>query len=245
MTPTQTYLGSDAYGDFYMDGFFDSIGNFAKKIVHKPYESFIKATMVVGTGGLYYALPKNIQKKAVEIGKVAVPVVAGGALAVAYGPSIWNTLSSKFSAASKITSGTGDYGSNVIGSALKTGATKATSTDWLTMGGKFMDLLGKLPQNKQQQMAQAVTPEELAYIERYGALPPRLKAMQEQMERDSYQYAYEQSQRAAQSPSAYGLAPFPEGPAVAQAGMFDFSNPMTLALWAGGGVAVMLLFGKK
>lgn len=206
-----TYLGEDETYYYYMhpqagnelNGFFDGIGNmFSRMVKFTPksftpgniYKGFVNTTLTVASGGLYQALPKNLKKTVYEVGKVAIPVVAGGVLAVAAGPAVMATLMPKLTAAAGLLSkGAGAVGSMFGGG----GGGAATNPDAsqmpdprynppipggpsladkaITIGGALMGFLSKLPQNKQAEVIQQVTPEDIAYMEQYQAIPPRLQ----------------------------------------------------------------------
>jgi len=212
------YLGEDeTYWYFQLPGaryqlggsFFDNVGNmFSRMVKFTPksftpgniYKGFVNTTLTVASGGAYQLLPKSLKKSVYEIGKVAIPVVAGGVLAVTMGPAIWGVLSSKLSAAgqllgagSKVLGGGGGQsaGSDVIGAANTnnsnvpsgSGSFLDTASRTINVGGQLMDLLGKLPQNKQAEVVQALTPEQIAQMERTGVVPPQLQAYLDQMAR--------------------------------------------------------------
>lgn len=172
ISPTQTYLGENELGYYVMDGFFDNIGNMFKRMVKftpksftpgNLYEGLINTTLTVASGGIYQVLPKDIKKTVYDIGKVAVPVVAGAAAAAAFGPAIMSTLTPKLQAAA-----------NVIGKNLS------------SVGKGLFDAMGKLTQSQQAQVAQQVTPQEIVAIEQTGQIPPHVAAMISQMEQQAY-----------------------------------------------------------
>lgn len=269
MPSGSTYLGEDQHYYYWMEkaatdqlgGLFDNIGNMFKRMVKftpnsfKPsniYEGFINTTLTAATGGLYQVLPKNFKKTVYEVGKVAVPVVAGGVLAYTAGPAVWNILQPKLAAAgkllssgaSKIFGGGGqnitskDYGGAVSQSGSSAGAGfLETASQTIHVGGQLMNLLGKLPQNKQAEVAQTLTPEQIAYMEKYGQIPPELQGYFDNMARQTFNPPIEGT-------GAAGLYnPFQPGP-VAEAGMLGGMNPMMMAA-IGLPVLFYMMSGKK
>lgn len=102
------YLGEDETGYYYLEGFFDDVGNMFKRMVKftpksftpgNIYKGFVNTTLTTATAGLYQVLPKDIKKKVYEVGKVAIPVVAGGVLDVTAGPAVMGVIGPKLSAA--------------------------------------------------------------------------------------------------------------------------------------------------
>lgn len=141
-----------------LDGF--DIGNMFKRMFKftpksftpgNIYKGFINTTLTVATSGLYQVLPKNLKKTVYEVGKVAVPIIAGGVLAFAAGPAIMGVLGPKLAAAG-----------GLLG--------KAAST----VGGPLLNTLGKMGASGQAQVAQNVTPEQIAQWDQTGTIPPSL-----------------------------------------------------------------------
>jgi hypothetical protein len=165
-----------------MDGFFDGAANMFKRMVKFTPKSFTMGNMYKGvvntalttaTFGAYQLLPKNVRKTVYNIGKVALPVVAAGAAAVALGPSVMGYLGPKLTAAG-----------GLLG--------KAASS----VGGSLLQNLMKLAPSKQAQIAQQVTPRDIAQAEQTGRLPAHIQAAIDQAERESYAYAVQQAQAA-------------------------------------------------
>lgn len=167
MPPGTQYLGEDRHYYHFvqpsmnpsLDGF--DIGNMFKRLVKftpksftpgNIYEGFINTTLTAATGGLYQVLPKNIKKTVYEVGKVAVPVVAGGVLAYTAGPSIMAVIGPKLTAAG-----------GILG--------KAAST----VGGGLLNMLTKMSQAGAAQVATQVTPEQIAQWDQTGMIPPGLE----------------------------------------------------------------------
>lgn len=168
MPPGTEYLGEDRYyyhfvrpgaSPYQLDGIGDM---FTRMFKFTPksftpgniYKGFINTTLTVASGGLYQALPKDLKKTVYEIGKVAVPVVAGGVLAYTAGPAVMAALGPKLSAA---------------GSLLG----KAAST----VGGGLLNLLGKMSQAGAANVATNVTPEQIAQWDSSGIIPSSLEPL--------------------------------------------------------------------
>lgn len=271
MPAGSTYLGEDHRYYYWMEpgatnqlgGMFDNIGNmFTRMVKFTPksftpgniYKGFINTTLTTVTGGLYQVLPKNIKKSVYEVGKVAVPVVAGGVLAYTAGPAVWGILGPKLAQAgsllkaggskllsagstlmSKVTGGKGS-GQGEPGQ----GGILDTASQTIEVGGQLMNLLGKLPQNKQAEVAQLLTPEQIAYMERTGQIPPELRSYFDQMAQATFN-----PQAAGSSGAASLYNPFPAAPQeTAQEGMLGNMDPMMLGLLVGV-PAVFYLMGKK
>ena len=222
-----TYMGEDALYYYWMNpqatnqlgGMFDNIGNmFSRMVKFTPksftpgniYKGFINTTLTVATGGLYQVLPKNIKKSVYEVGKVAVPVIAGGVLAYTAGPAVWGILGPKLAqAGSLLKSGAGSImqmvtggkgggspqpgegqGYGVLQSSGSAGSTGSgvleTASQTIQVGGQLMNLIGKLPQNKQAEVAEMLTPEQIAYMERTGQIPPELRGYFDQLAKSSF-----------------------------------------------------------
>lgn len=260
MPQTATYLGEDATYYYWMNpsatdqlgGFFDNIGNmFTRMVKITPksftpgniYKGFVNTTLTVASGGAYQLLPKNLKKSVYDIGKVAIPVVAGGVLAVTAGPAVMATLMPKLTAAGKLlSSGAGsvmqmfsgggakgpqDAGSQAIETALRPGvlAEGGAVDRALTIGGELMNLLGRLPQNKQAEVVQRLTPEDIAYMEQYQQVPPHLKGYFDSLAQETFNPSIASSGAAA----LYGAPP---EPAPVQAGMFGGMDLTTVLLFA-------------
>ena len=126
------------------------------------YKGFINTTLTTATGGFYQLLPKNIKKSVYEIGKIAVPVIAGGVLAVMAGPAVIAMLAPKLAAAGGIL--------GKVGGAV---------------GGPLMNILGKFTGSQQSQIAQQVTPEQIVSMEQTGRIPASLLPLLDQMSRQA------------------------------------------------------------
>lgn len=120
------------------------------------YKGFINTTLTAATGGLYQVLPKNLKKTVYEVGKVAVPVIAGGVLAYTAGPAVMGYLMPKLSAA---------------GSLLG----KAASA----VGGPLMSMMGKMSNTGQATMAGGISPEQIAQWDQTGSMPASLIPLME------------------------------------------------------------------
>lgn len=264
-----TYLGEDETYYYWMSpapndqlgGIFDNIGNmFSRMVKFTPksftpgniYKGFVNTTLTTATGGLYQVLPKDIKKTVYEVGKVAIPVVAGGVLAYTAGPAVMSMLMPKLTAAANIlgkaapaltgmfTSGKSaplgpndygppapgqaqDYGPPAPGVNIGAGISKA-----LTIGGEVINLLQKLPQNKQAEVVQRMTPEDIAYMEQYRQIPPGLQQYLDSMAQQTFNPPMASSGAASLYP---GAPPEPQGPP-AEASMFGGMDMTTILLFA-------------
>lgn len=174
MPPGVEYLGEDANNYYFacpgndpqLGGFFDGLGNMFKRMVKftpksftpgNLYKGFVNTTMAVGTGGMIYALPKNVRKTLYDVSKVAIPVVAAGVGAYYAGPAVMSTLGPKLAQAGAF------LGKNI-------GA----------IGGKLFEFLGKLSPSQQQAVADKITGRQIAQMEQTQELPPELIPMFQQ-----------------------------------------------------------------
>jgi hypothetical protein len=255
-----TYLGEDEHYYYWMEpaatdqlgGFFDNIGNmFTRMVKFTPksftpgniYKGFVNTSLTAMTGGLYQVLPKDIKKTVYEVGKVAIPVVAGGVLAVTAGPAVMATLMPKLSAAASLLGKAPLIGGLFGGSKPAAGgeyygppAPAAPGVDLgnvaskaLTIGGEVINLLNKLPQNKQAEVVQQLTPEDIAYMEQYRQVPPRLRDYFDSMAQQTFNPPMASS--GAQSLyDAYGPQPPPGKPD--EASMFGGMDMQTILLFA-------------
>lgn len=216
------YMGEDENFYYYMEqgatnqlgGMFDNIGNMFKRMVKFTPKSFtpknimkgfVNTTLTTATGGLYQVLPKNLKKAVYDVGKVAVPVIAGGVLAVTAGPAVMGILGPKLAAAGSL-----------LGKGAMAGA---------TVGGQVLGLLNKLPQNKQAEVSQRLSPEDIAYMEQYGQIPPHLKGYFDSMAQQTF------NPPAPQVASPYTpFAPMGETPAPVEAGMLGGMDTNMLLL---------------
>lgn len=271
MPAGSTYLGEDAQYYYWMTpaatnqlgGMFDNIGNmFSRMVKFTPksftpgniYKGLINTTLTTVTGGLYQVLPKDLKKTVYEVGKVAVPVVAGGVLAATAGPAVWGVLGPKLAqAGSLLKSGASSimqmvtgggkggetYGPPAPGEGGGSAGLLETASQTIQVGGQLMALLGKLPQNKQAEVAQMLTPEQIAYMERTGQIPSELRGYFDQMAQATF------NPQSATTGAAGLYNPFQTAPEpVAEAGMFGGMNPMMLAAF-GLPVLFYMMSGKK
>lgn len=225
MPPGTQYLGEDRhYYHFvqpgmgsHLDGF--DIGNMFKRMVKftpksftpgNIYKGFINTTLTAATGGLYQVLPKNIKKTVYEVGKVAVPVVAGGVLAYTAGPAVMAVIGPKLTAAGSI-----------LG--------KAAST----VGGGLLNMLTKMSQSSAAKVATQVTPEQIAQWDQSGVIPAGLEqilaqAMQNSLPQTGAATLYD--------PSAMAAAELQRQQAGQEQGGFDWSTLALIGLPAIAGV---------
>lgn len=224
LKPTETYLGENEFGYYTMDGFFDGLGNMFKRMVKftpksftpgNLYKGFINTALTAATFGAYQILPKNIRKTVYDVGKIAIPVIAGGAAAYALGPSIMGYLGPKLSTAS-----------GMLGKGVS------------SVGRTLFDSLMKLPSSKQAQIAQAVTPKDIVQAEQTGKFPPHIQWMIEQAERQAYQPAAESVQALQRAQYAYPMAPVEE-PTVGASGEGPSGGGVGLAVLALGALVAL------
>ena len=243
LPPTATYLGEDANGYYYMDGFFDGIGNMFKRMVKFTPKSFqpkniLKAftntTVGVATGGLAYLAPKKIRQTIFKAGETIVPVVAASALAAAAAPAVMGILGPKLQSAAGI------LGKNMN-----------------SIGGGVFKILGRLTESGQSQVAQNMTSDDIVYAEKHGELPPHIQSLVDQADRQQFEYAVAQTANNIMNPNQRILPPAESGsPSVyygliqehqkqleaAQAGHSD--QLLTVGAMAGGAVLLILLLKK-
>lgn len=176
LKPTETYLGESADGYYVMDGFFDNMGNMFKRMVKFTPKSFTpgnifkavrNTTLTTMTGGAYLVLPKSVKKTMENVANVAMPIAAAGIAAATLGPSIMTMVGPKLTAAG-----------NILGKNLS------------SIGGSLFNALGKLSPSKQSEIAQQVSPEDIAYAETHnGQYPGHIQQLIEEGERQQYAYA--------------------------------------------------------
>ena len=228
LPPGSEYLGEDRYYYHFVKpggslglGELGSFSNmFARMLKFTPksftpgniYKGFINTVLTTSTAGLYQVLPKNFKKSVYEIGKVAVPVVAGGVLAYMAGPAIMAALGPKLASAG-----------SMLGKAA--GA----------VGGGLMDLMGKMPQHAQAQVASQITPEQIAQWDQTGRIPSSLEnllgsAMQNSLPPSGAASLYDPSAMAAAEVQRR------QAEAAAQGGGFDWSMLAMIGLPAVAGV---------
>jgi len=139
--------------------------------------------------GGYQFMGKDLKKKVFNVGKIAVPVIAGAAAAYAFGPAVWGMLGPKLTSAA-----------NLIGKGIT------------SVGGSLFEKMISLPQSSQSEVAQEVTPQDIAYAETHnGNYPPHIQALIEQKEREAFEYAAAQTQQSMTSPLQPMLPP-PQSP---------------------------------
>lgn len=233
LRPTETYLGEDDRGYYVMEGFFDNLGNMFKRMVKftpksftpgNIYKGFVNTTLTVATGGIYQILPKSIKQQVYKAGQVAIPVIAGGVAVATLAPSVMSVLGPKLS---------------TVASVLKKNIS--------SIGKGVFDVLLKLPQSKQTEVAQQMTTDDIVQAEQTGQLPPHIQALIEQAERQSYQYAAAQSQQLQQAPAAQSLVPPPTAsepppdPTAAETG----PSMMPILAVAGLGLVVLTQVGRR
>ena len=241
MAPGSSYLGEDDTYYYWMEpgatdqlgGFFDNIGGMFKRMVKftpksftpgNIYKGFVNTTLTTITGGAYQLLPKSLKKSVYDIGKIAIPVVAGGVLAVTAGPAVMGILGPKLTMAA-----------GILGKTAK------------AVGGPLLGLLNKLPQNKQAEVAQQVTPQDIAYMESTQQIPPYLKPYFDAMAQQTFNpppTPYGSSGAASlYDPSV--LQPPTEPTEPVQAGMLGGLSPVTLGLLVGVPLLFYVIGGNK
>jgi len=217
---TWTYLGEDETGYYFLEGFFDNIGNMFKRMVKftpksftpgNIYKGFVNTALTTMTGGIYQVLPKNIKQTVYNVGKVAIPVVAGGVLAYTAGPAIWGVIGPKITAAA-----------GMLGKVAT------------TVGGQLFSVLNRLPQAQQAQVAQQLTPQQIAQIEQ-GYISPEVQAMMNQ----AAQAAYYPPAPPMSMEQAYGPQP---GMEPTQAGMMG-GGDNTILIFIGLSAVGLVIFG--
>lgn len=179
-SPGTEYFGEDSTYWYFvtpganpaLGGFFDNMGNmFTRMVKFTPksftpgniYKGFINTTLTVASGGLYQALPKDLKKTVYEVGKVAVPVIAGGVLAATAGPAVMGVLQPKLSAAA------GFLGQHAS-----------------TIGKNLFDFIGKLGPSQQAHVAEQITPEQIVAMEQSNQVPSSLLPYFNQMAAQSF-----------------------------------------------------------
>lgn len=239
LRPDQTYLGEDERGYYVMDGFFDNLGNMFKRMVKFTPKSFTPSNIFKGvrntmlttmTSGVYLALPKSVKKTMENVANVAIPVVAGGALAAAAGPAVMGILGPKL---------------NMVAGALGKNIT--------SVGGAIFDVLGKLPSSKQAAVAQQVTPQDIMYAEQHqGQFPPQFMQYVDEAAKQSYGYALNQPVQATPSQSLYADASLYPGLQASQLQALPQQEPAqegisseSVFMLVGAGALVAYLVGRK
>jgi len=127
------------------------------------YKGFINTTLTTASGGLYQLLPKGLKKTVYDVGKIAVPIIAGGVLAVVAGPAVMAVLGPKLAMA-------GSLLGKVAG----------------TMGGNLMNILGKMSGPAQAKIVESLTPQQIAQMETSQGIPPALEPLFQQAAAQSY-----------------------------------------------------------
>lgn len=187
LKPTEVYLGEDDLGYYTMEmipygvdeyglGFLNKIGNMFKRMVKFTPKSFTPSnifkavrntTLTTMTGGAYLVLPKSVKKTMENVANIAMPVAAAGIAAVTLGPAVMGVLGPKLSAVA------GALGKNMS-----------------SIGSGLFNMLGRLPQAKQAEVAQQVTPQDIQYAETHGGqYPPHVMDLIYKAEREAYGYA--------------------------------------------------------
>jgi len=236
LPPGTAYLGESETHWYFMApgqnpalaGFFDNVGNMFKRMVKFTPKSFTpgnifkgvaNTTLGVASGGLFYALPKNVKNTITKAASVAIPVVGGAVLAYTAGPAVMSVLGPKLSAA---------------GSLLG----KAAST----LGGNLFSFLNKLPQSQQAAVAEQVTPQDIVAMEQSQQVPAHLLPLLQQAAQVAYPDPQQTSGAASLYADPFGMNQPPSPPA--QASMFGELSPVALALLIGGPILVAVLQRK-
>lgn len=173
LPPGSVYLGSDDTGHYVvLEGFFDDIGNMFKRMVKftpksfRPAEIFKAAThttATIVTAGAYQLLPSKLRTQVANIGKIALPVVGGAALAVVAAPAVMSLLGPKLATVGTILG----KNPNLIGGALSA-------------------IMGGMSPPAQAMIAEQVTPQQIAQYEQTGQIPPDLQALLDRAAMQSY-----------------------------------------------------------
>lgn len=205
------YLGEDETAYYVVDelGFFKKIGKMFSRAVKITPKSFrpgnifkavTNVALTTATAGGYQFLPSKVKKSIENIGKIAVPIIGGGILAAVAGPAVISVLGPKLAMAGSILGkSASSIGSRVFG---------------------FMSNLGPA---QQAQVAEQITPQQIAQIEQTGNVPPDLTALFNQLQR--------QSIMPPAPPPLYAMPPPPVSPEgepgapVAEAGMLGGMGP--------------------
>lgn len=158
----QVFLaGADQDGLYLYDpqlGFFKKIGKMFKRMVKFTPKSFrpanifraaTSASLTLATGGLYQALPSKLKKGIENVGAAVIPYALGAAAAIAVGPAVIGFIGPKLMGAASL-----------IGKGI-------------SAGGTFLSFLGKLGPSQQQQVAEQISPEQIAAMERSGQIDPQ------------------------------------------------------------------------
>lgn len=171
MPPELAYLGEDQNYYYFagpgdnsnLGGFFKSLGKMfsrAVKITPRSFtfknitRGFVNSTLGIASGGLIYALPKNVRQTIGKVAEIAYPTIAAGVAAVVLGPSVMGVLGPKLQSAASI------LGKNAS-----------------SIGGNLMSYLQKLSPAQQAQVAQTLTPQQIAQMETSAQLPAELTPM--------------------------------------------------------------------
>lgn len=247
---TATYLGENELGYYHMDGFFDGVANMFKRMVKFTPKSFTPSnifkavrntTLTTMTGGIYLALPKGVKKTMENVANVALPVAAVGIGAAIAGPAVMSALGPKLQAAASI------LGKNVS-----------------SIGGTLFKAMGSLSQEKQSQVAQQVSAQDIAYAEQHnGQYPAHIQALIDQAEREQFEYAAAQTANSILNPmqrmlptdnftnasaSLYPglISQYEKALAQAQQGSdgTDWSPAVTVGALAGGSLLLILLLKR-
>lgn len=261
LPPGTVYLGEDARYYYFahpganptLGGFFDNVGHMFTRMVkitpqsftlNNIYKGFINTTVAVASGGISLALPAKLQREIQGVARYAVPVIAAGALGAAFAPSIMSMLAPKLLGASKILGGggaPGAPGSPVYGPTAPPPDSSAPSAA-STIGANLFAFLAKLPPAQQAQLAQQITPQQIAQMEQSGQLPANLLPLFQQ----TANAAYNPPVDSAGSAALYNALPAP-APAPVHAGMVGGLDNTTLLLIGVPAAFFLLqtLMGKK
>lgn len=241
MPPGTQYLGEDETywyfshptAPYALGGFFDDVGKmFTRMFKFTPksftpgniYKGFVNTTLTAVTGGIYQFLPKDIKNKVYKVSEVAIPVVSAAVGAYYAGPAVMAVIGPKLTAA---------------GSLLGKAAT--------TIGGQLFNMIGKFSQAGQAEVAQNITPEQLAQMEQTGQIPASLQPILDR----AAQMSFSQPPANQPVPVTAGAAQLYDPSAMAalemqrqqQAQGSGFDPTMLLMIAAP--VALVMLSGKK
>lgn len=246
LKPTETYLGEDMNGYYIASYQLDGIGDMFKRMTKFTSKSFTPSNIWKGvrntllttsTLGVYQVMPKNVKKTMENIGDIAIPVIAGAAVAYAAGPAIMGSLGPKLTQAA-----------TTLGKGI------------MSVGGSLFEAMNKLPQSQQAVVAQEVTPDDIVYAEQHGGvLPSRIQNLIRTQEAIAYGGAAQYANTSMVlpqpvQPSFYASSSLYPGLqySAAEAAMQQsresdregLSPGETIGIALGGSVLLMLLFRK-
>lgn len=219
-------------GQLQLGGFFDDLGKMFTRMVKftpksfRPANIFRAATstaLTAVTGGAYQFLPSKVKRQVEEVGKIAVPVIAGTVALHAIAPSVLPAVMGKLKAAASIL---GKHAGKIgeVGSAL-------------------LNNMVKLPAPQQAQIAEAMTPQDIVYAEQTGQVPPHLANLFQQGAQQAY-YPPAPPGPAAMVPAFQEPVPEP-APAPVQAGMFGGQMGLFLGLSVVGLIVAQVAGGRR